>query len=141
MWYRCLKALMIALALAAWVVLFLATPVHLYVAHSYHNDCPACRAQMETAHQCTRTSCCCHVGKSYQPELALDKKPPEHNHEHHRFGEYCSTCQILLGQNKILVATAPMVFDWQVVAECVLETQLRVQLRFFGTRYSRAPPA
>jgi hypothetical protein len=33
------------------------------------------------------------------------------------------------------------VFDWQVVAECVLETQFRVHPKFFSTRYSRAPPA
>ncbi len=137
--FRCLKALSVFLALLAWVVLFVATPVHLYVAHSHHDDCPACRAAEEHA-QCTCCSCNYH-GEADSNEVTLSRKPPEHNHEFHCLGEFCITCQILFAQNKISAPTAITLFESQFVWEYITQTLSAIPSAFCRTYSSRAPPA
>jgi len=138
--FRRFTALKTVIALIAWVAPLIVTPVHLYEAHSYHNDCPACRAEKERPHQnddaSCRGECDCHHREANTKEL-----PPQHNHEFQRLGEYCSTCEILFGQNKILSLCAVGTSDFQTVARLLVLTQSVAHLECSRAGFSRAPPA
>jgi hypothetical protein len=135
------KILAVAVAFAAWVMPFVATPFHLYCAHSCHDDCPACRAAKLRNPQFTCPCCCgfC-ASESSLPRTLFSKKPPEHNHELCDSAGRCIICQMLSMQYRTLVPEEQAPFDWKLIAFSTPKNRVRIPSEFRSCIFGRAPP-
>lgn len=135
------KVLAAAMAFAAWVMPFVATPLHLYCAHSYHEDCPACRAAKMRNPLCTCWCCCVFcTAENSAPRTLFSKKPPEHNHEFCDPASRCSICSMLSMQYRTLVPKEHGSFDWIFIACSTPENRVQIHCELCPCLFGRAPP-
>jgi hypothetical protein len=138
---KCSRATAAVLALAAWVMPFVATPLHLYCAHSYHEDCPACRMAKRSA---PRGACRCCCGFCLAPggtsRASLSKEPPGHNHEFCDSAGRCSICEVLSTQYRICAPKQPCPLEGRFTAPVTPESRVRMRFGLCFCILGRAPP-
>jgi hypothetical protein len=137
--FNLLRTILMALAFLAWTVPFIATPVHLHMAHSYLGDCSCCCATRGAE---LRIQCLCLVCRnaSDQNTITFLNRPTGKEYEPLRASEQCSTCQILLSQNKICTEKVVPDSGWRFLWNCILTAHPYSGSTFHTIYCGRAPP-